>query len=542
MKISIKGRIVRSFFLLILLMLATQLGFNVFFSKNVFVVQNKQQVESLYNTIVQYYSDDTDVLYNLTREADTTLGYSIQVLSEDGVVYTSRTMATGEGKLPEVGNPMEAPFEGNNVTEDITPESLEQGQSQGPNGGPGMMKPDGLFQGEEVPQMHLEQGPSSGRGGVYSYDLAEYSEEPEVDIMTPAGSDMEVLTLRGKTYYEGEARYINIALPMESITNSIDLFTKSNMFISLVVLLLGIWVVVEIANSITRPIKNMQKVSEKLADLDFSDEVDENAKTREITSLAQSINSMSKQLENAMVELQLANTELQKDVERQKELDIMRKQFVANVSHEMKTPLALVQIYCDNLKNNIEGIDREKYCDIIIEETQRLDKIVGDMLNVSKLENELLQPYKVELDFSEVVVNLVETMMPLLEGYKVSTEIDENIHVQGDKAQLEEAMRNFIMNAICHTPSEKVIEIKLKRSHKKVCFSVFNEGSKIAESDMARLWESFYKSNSARTRTQGINAGLGLYVVKLTMDNHKGSYNAENLDSGVKFTFTLNEL
>lgn len=525
MKISIKGKIVQSFCLLILLILVAQLGFNIFFSKNVFVVQNKQQVESLYNSLVENYSDDTDVLHNLTREADTTLGYSIQVLSDEGVVYSSRTMSTGVQK----------PRGEVQVAE---PDAVLGEHPQGALGGPGMIRPgeDGLIEGAAPSQGQVT---NVGRDEIYSYNLSEYSETPEVDIVIPDGSDMEVLTLRGKIDYQGEVRYINIALPMESITNSVDLFTKSNLIISLLVLLFGIWVVVEIANSITKPIKNMQMVSENLANLDFSHEVSEEAKTEEIKSLAQSINSMSKQLEKSMNELQVANEELHKDVEHQKELDTMRKQFVANVSHEMKTPLALVQIYCDNLKNNVDGIDKEKYCDIIIEETQRLNKIVGDMLSVSRLENELLQPYKVSLDYSDIVQELTDTMAPLLEQHECTVDIVPNLKVRGDKAQLEEAMRNYIMNAISHTKSGEKIHISLVEIDNYVEFKVYNQGSQINEEDKERLWESFYKADQSHTREEGANAGLGLYVVKLTVDNHKGYYQVVNEPEGVTFSFGL---
>lgn len=502
-------------------MLLAQLGFNVFFSKSVFVERNKQQVENLYDTIVEHYSDDTDVLYELTHDADATLGYSIQVISEEGIIYTSRTMGNSEPKEALISQMKELPKGGIRPSEG----RLEMNEL-----------PEGL-ESEGIPQPQ----PNTGRGDMYSNDLSEYSEEPLVDIMTPEGSDMEVLTLRGKIYHNGEERYINIALPMESITNSIDLFTRSNMLISFFVLVLGVWVVIEIANSITRPIKDMEKVSENLANLDFSHEVEEDAKTREISSLAKSINSMSKQLENSMSELQIANEELHKDVERQKELDSMRKQFVANVSHEMKTPLALVQIYCDNLKHNVDGIDREKYCDIIIEETQRLNKIVGDMLNVSRLENELLQPYKIGMDFSEIVQNLTDTMSPLLESYQFTTDIATNLRVRGDKAQLEEAMRNYIMNAISHTKLGNQIHISLEECDDDVVFKVYNQGSRIKEADKGRLWESFYKSDESHTRAEGSNAGLGLYVVKLTLDNHKGSYNVANEKEGVTFSFSLNK-
>lgn len=538
MKISIKKRIVKSFCVLILLILIAQLGFNIFLSKTFFVMQNKIEVKKLYNTIVEYYSDEPNVLYALTRDADSTLGYSVQIFSEEEMIYTSRTMGddvVGARAPLSVENDINTEMEEPAMGMEGPPELRMEG---GPTGGPGNVPPQNSPQSEEITEQRVEEI-RAYKPGDARIRIEDYQENPDAEIIVSSENGMEVLTIRGKIDYEGESRYINIALPMESITNSIALFTQSNIVISIIVLLFGIWVVIELANSITKPIKSMQKLSENLANLDFSNQLDEDAKTEEISGLARSINSMSDQLEKAMSELQIANEELQKDVERQKELETMRKQFVANVSHEMKTPLALVQIYCDNLKNNVEGIDRDQYCDIIIEETGRLNKIVGDMLNVAHLENELLQPYKRELDFTETTKNLLITMQPLFEAYEIEEEIEENLFVTGDKEQLEEAMRNYIMNAISHTEDGDKIKIKANKTEQKVCFSVYNKGKQIEEKHMDRLWESFYKSNDARTRTHGSNAGLGLYVVKVTMDNHKGACAVENKKDGVEFTFTL---
>lgn len=532
MKVSIKKKIIQSFCLLTCMILLAQVGFNVFLSKSFFVSQNKKDLEALYNLIAEYYSDDVDVLYTLTQEADSTKGYSVQIFSDTEMIYTSRTTGNIMGGLTPNGG--QKP-DGENV-------SPNGPQPEGENIPPIGPLPDG----EEIqPLQNNKGGVASEDGGnptrnlIPNDELSSYSETPHGEIISNDNSGIEILMLRGKINYNEEVRYINIALPMESITNSIDLFTKSNILISFMVLALGSVMIIGLAKNISKPIKNIEKVSQKLANLDFSYTADESVTTIELGSLASSINSMSRQLEQSMSQLKNANIELQKDVNRQKELDNMRKQFVANVSHEMKTPLALVQIYCDNLKNNVGEKNKDKYCDIIIEETNRLNKIVSDMLNISSLENMLTNPNKEYLNLSEISQKLVNTMKPLLDEYELIVDIAPDLHVLGNKEQLEEAMRNYINNGISHTKEGDKIEISLKEIDNSANFILYNDGEKIPEEDILHLWESFYKSDAARSRVEGTNAGLGLYVVKLTVDSHGGVYGVENEQQGVRFSFGI---
>lgn len=481
---TIKGKIIVSFVILMLLMLGGQVVFNLFFSKTYFVEQSKKQLEELFDTIEESYSDDETILYELTESAVSVNGDYIQIFSEDGLIYSSR-----------------------NTVEQI----------------PGIA---GGVSDESRTRINFE----------------EYSEDPEtVEIQIPE-EGQSMLMLHGVIDYDGENRYVLISTPVEAIENSIAMFTFSSVVISCFILFFGIIVIVMIAREITKPIRNIELVSKKMSMLDFSLSADEDTGIIELSNLAESINSMSQQLQVSISSLQQANDKLQHDVDTQKQLDEMRRHFVANVSHEMKTPLALLQIYCENLKNNIDGIDKDEYCDIIIEETGRLDRMVKDMLNVSTIENGLEQMDYEKVNLSELTEILMNTLAPILQPYQVVMEVQPNLYISGDLKHIEQAMRNYLMNAVSHTKENEEIYVSLYGEKGEVVFSVYNQGEKIEESDLRHIWESFYKSDKSRTRKIGKNAGLGLHIVKVIIEKHMGHYGTNNKEQGVEFWFSFTQI
>ncbi len=480
MKISIQLKIIISFCLLICFMFVSVLVFGSFFSREYFIYQNKNELLDFYYKIENSYSDDEEILNELTANEDKIKGFSVQVFSENELIFSTRSMIPFQ--IPDKGRP------------------------------------------ESDRQLVLD----------------EYEYNPEVKVINSENINNSMLLLQGKINYNNETRYINISKPLESIEESVDMFTQISFIICCAVLILGIIVIYFISKSITKPIKNIELISNKLSSLDFSYKVDENINTKELSNLAVSINSMSSQLESSINNLKLANIELQKDVDKQKQLELMRRQFIANVSHEMKTPLSLLQIYCENLKYNIDNVDKNEYCDIIIEETNRLDNIVRDMLNISNIENGLSKMEMKEFDLSISTEKLVNTMLPMLDEFDLSVEITPNININGDQKHIEEAMRNYIMNAISHTENNNKIKIKLSIFNNEIVFSVYNDGEKIIKEEMKNIWDSFYKKDKSRTRTTSANAGLGLYVVRVIVEKHNGVYGVTNKENGVEFYFTIN--
>lgn len=374
----------------------------------------------------------------------------------------------------------------------------------------------------------------------------EFSEEATIEFFNKTydksnnrndnrNDDKNMLRLMGKFYHNDEEFFVAITLPMESIRNSVAVFFKTSSTISIVVLIFAVIVSILIGNRLTKPIKQIEETAYNLSKLDFSVEIDENINTIELHSLSKSINNMSRQLKDVIFELNQANEILQKDVDNQKKLELMRREFVANVSHEMKTPLTLLQMYSENLKNNVDNVDKEYYCNTIIEETEYLHKMVKSMLDISAIESGINALNYTEINISDLISQLIDRMLPLMSEIELDLNVGQDIIIHGDIHYLEQAMKNYITNALSHTDSGAIIKINLATDEHHFIYSVYNEGQQISEHDLEHLWESFYKSDKARVRTIEGNSGLGLHIVKTVVEKHNGVCWVENKNDGVVF-------
>ena len=315
--------------------------------------------------------------------------------------------------------------------------------------------------------------------------------------------------------------------------------TRINAFISAGILIIGIMGALLFSKKLSDPIKDIENVARNVANLDFSTRADENLSTLELARLSTSINKMSDNLKKLISDLKKANKKLKNDINYQKKIDKMRREFVANVSHELKTPLSLLLSYSENLRDNIDSIDKDYYCNTIIDETNKMNLMVKELLDLSAIESGLngmnIEPFS----FSRFLSGIIDKMKLFLDKFKVTTDIEDNIILSGDKHYLEQAIKNYITNAISHTdPGGKII-VKLKKSKNKAVFSVFNQGKPIKRQDMENIWESFYTTDKARTRQKERHVGLGLYIVKTIISTHNGRYGVKNHKDGVEFWFTL---
>ena len=217
----------------------------------------------------------------------------------------------------------------------------------------------------------------------------------------------------------------------------------------------------------------------------------------------------------------------------------MRREFVANVSHEMKTPLCLLQMYAENLKYNVEGIDREEYCSIIIDEVERLNELVAGMLELSTVENDLADMAHTPIDLGELVQHVLTRMAPVLSHCQVIRNFQGAFPILGDQKYLEMAVGNFLSNAATHTKEGGQVRVSLKEQENWIVLTVENQGEQIPEERMNRLWDSFYKVDQSRVRTGETHAGLGLAIVKQVVQRHGGSCQVCNLSDGVAFSFQI---
>ena len=277
-----------------------------------------------------------------------------------------------------------------------------------------------------------------------------------------------------------------------------------------------------VTRRITRPISELTELSRKMSDLDFEAKY-ESKVGNEIDVLGDNFNRMSSQLETTISELKSANNELQRDIEDKIKIDKMRKEFLDNVSHELKTPIALIQGYAEGLKENIsdDSESREFYCDVIMDEASRMNKLVKNLLTLNQLASGKDAVVMERFDIVSLIRGVLQTMNIMIgqKDAKVIFEAEKPVYVWADEFKIEEVVTNYVSNALNHLEGEKEIEIKLQDEDNHVKISVFNTGTPIPEADVPNLWNKFYKVDKARTREYG-GSGIGLSIVKATWKQH----------------------
>lgn len=331
---------------------------------------------------------------------------------------------------------------------------------------------------------------------------------------------------------------------LESIKESVATANRFFAFTGLAAAFLGGLIIYFTTSKITGPIKELSEISERMTNLDF--EAKYNGHNRnEISNLGENINKLSEKLEVTINELQAANEELKKDIAQKEKIDEMRKEFLSNVTHELKTPIALVRGYAEGLKDNVneDAASRDMYCDVIIDEASKMNDMVKKLLNLNEIENgeNILDPVK--FDVVELIKNYIEKndVLAKQNDISISFKDDEKIDVYADEFMVEEVFANYFSNAIHYAKGEKRINIKCISNGNKVRVSVINSGDPIPSESLEHIWEKFYKVDKARTREYG-GSGVGLSIVKAIMDAMNEQYGVVNYDNGVEFWFEIDAL
>lgn len=333
-----------------------------------------------------------------------------------------------------------------------------------------------------------------------------------------------------------------IMSPLESIRESVAIANKFLAYVGLIATVLSALIILLVTNRITKPIMQLKDISEQMTNLNFETKYESQGRN-EIDLLGEHMNQLSTSLENTISELKTANNELQKDLEKKEQIDEMRKEFLSNVSHELKTPLALIQGYAEGLKEGINEYDAESrdfYCDVIMDEANKMSDMVKKLLDLNQLEfgNDMVTLER--FDIVELLNNFLMSAEILVKQNDVTVRMEQYapIYVWADEYKTEEVIRNYFSNAIHHVGGDKVIEIKCTQLAQKVRISVFNTGEPIPEDALPHVWEKFYKVDKARTREYG-GSGVGLSIVKAIMESMNQQYGAINYTNGVEFWMEL---
>lgn len=332
-----------------------------------------------------------------------------------------------------------------------------------------------------------------------------------------------------------------ISTAMQNVRDSVVLSNRFLAYISVLAILVSCVVVWIVTTRIVKPIWKLAEISERMTHLDFEAKYEGNG-VKEIALLGENINKLSESLERNISDLKTANNELQKDIERKEKNEEMRKEFLANVSHELKTPIALIQGYAEGLK---EGIDedaesRNFYCEVITDEAEKMNNMVKKLLTLNQLEfgNDVVSMER--FDVVMLVHNYIQSANILIKQNDIQVRMNqtEPIYVWADEFKTEEVFMNYFTNAVNHCEGKKVIDIRFERLDRRVRIGVFNTGKQIPQESLEHIWEKFYKVDKARTREYGGN-GVGLSIVKAIMESMNQKYGADNYSNGVLFWFEL---
>lgn len=247
------------------------------------------------------------------------------------------------------------------------------------------------------------------------------------------------------------------------------------------------------------------------------------------------------QLLHLSTKLKSANDLLQQDIETERRMEKVRKEFIAAVSHELKSPLSIVQGYAEAVKDGLKPHKQEEYMDIIIDETKNMGELISNMLDLSQLENGYIRLNQQEFAIDALCEEILRRLQNILEEKNLQITLNKTSHSQmvwGDSLKIELCLLNLINNAIQHSSPAGTITISFTERENNLCFRIENEGSPIADDDLSRIWLPFYRTEKSRSKKFG-GTGLGLTITARILDLHQSQYGAENTSKGVCFYFWL---
>ena len=327
--------------------------------------------------------------------------------------------------------------------------------------------------------------------------------------------------------------------PIREATNVLNRFLP---YFIVGTLIIALFYSMMLSKYIGDPLIKLNKIAKKMSNMDFSERYTP-LEDDEINNLGTTLNFLSENLDSALTELKSKNDILQEEVEHERKIEEMRKSFIADVSHELKTPIGIIEGYAEGIRDGIvEGESKNEYLNIIIDEAHKMNKLVMDMLELSKLQSGNVKP-NIE------TFNIIRMIQGSLRKYNVlildkSLEVIFNpnyeyLYVEGDTFQIEQVLSNFMTNAIKYTPIDGKIIISIEKLDNTVLISIENLGVEIAKEDLDNIWTKFYKIDKSRVRDKN-SSGLGLSITKGILDLHNSSYGIRNTENGVLAYFTLN--
>lgn len=538
---SIKFKITLLLVVTVTCLVAMLIGFNSFFSEKVYMNRKQKSMVSSYenvNDIMQKYTDsqiDKDTMCADMENISTAKGISVLVVDsswctiyvstqgDDSMIERLRMSIFNGDIFKNSGTSEKAPEPKNPADDSVTDNPADADD-----------KKDHKKRFDDIIDM-------SGTSLVENRTIISSNDKYTLQKVYDERLGDYYLEIWG-TLDNGYS--IILRTPIQGIKDNVNISTTLIKYVGGAIFIVGIISAFVVSTYITRPIKQLSDIAERMSEMDF-DARYEGSDKGEIGLLGKSMNNMSEKLEHNIAELKKANLELKKDIDKKEKLEIMRTDFLSNVSHELKTPIALIQGYAEGLKEGITD-DPESmgfYCDVIMDEANKMNTMVKRLLTLNQIEFGNDEPDMERFNINELIASVVDANA-IRAGQKNMSIVFDNRNEQNfvwaDEYKTEEVLTNYISNALNHCDGKQAIEVRTSKSEDgaTLTVTVYNSGRNIAEEDLERIWEKFYKTDKARTREYGGN-GIGLSIVKAIMESMGQEYGVRNVSDGVEFWFTL---
>jgi len=329
-------------------------------------------------------------------------------------------------------------------------------------------------------------------------------------------------------------KYAALQIPIVAIEDTISTLKAFLNILLIIATLVALALSFILSSNITRPIKELHRVARNIGNLKFNHYY-QGVRQDELGELGQELNSISNKLESTINDLYV-------EIQKEKNIDLMRRRFVAQVSHELQTPISIISSYTEALTDGIVDEDEMiEYYQVIEEEADKMSHIIRDLLELSQLETNTLS-----FDFNEIhlrpfLSTLMERYRRVIEGkdlrFYYTDECVRDVVIQGDVLRLEQAVTNILNNAIKN--SDDLITVDVYNEQEVTKITIINSGEPIEANDLTHLFESFYKGKS---RNKSVGTGLGLAIASQIFDKHHIIYNVDNLEHGVCFTMRIKDL
>ncbi|OPA24261.1 two-component sensor histidine kinase [Bacillus cereus] len=320
---------------------------------------------------------------------------------------------------------------------------------------------------------------------------------------------------------------------LQPITKVTDFMKDYYVYIVIVVLILSFIFCISYSKIITKPLLKVNLATKRIMEFKFGEKLDIKSKN-EIGELSQNIDRLSERMERYI-------RKLEEDIEKERKLENTRKDFIAGVSHELKTPLSVMQISASMLQDGLAPEKNEYYWNAIENEIEKMNIIIKEMLNLAKYESGTYEMKIEEVDITQLTKSICDKLKLQVEKKELNVIMHlEQAICRGSASLLEQVITNLFINAIWYTDPQQSIIVDVKEIQGSVYVGIENKGAYLSEDHLEKIWDQFYRVDSSRNR-ENSGTGLGLPIVKKILDLHEANYGANNTEEGVLFYFYLSK-